>query len=424
MNILIYLLNIFGLLLIAWLIFRVQSPVLKKLYWPALLLKIIAGLALGWIYFEFYQGVGDTVMYHKDGKVLADLALTDLKKYFDLLGSSTVPHDSQLSLVAPRAFFFSKIVSVFSIVANGNYWIISVYFSFISFLAAWYLFQVIARLLSQFTWPAAVAFLFFPSVIFWSSGIIKESVACSSMFFLSALFVSMKLTKRISLVNGIIGAIAFWLLWTLKYHYGAILLGVMLSAFFFDFITGRIPGLSTLKRTITWMAIIIVPFFLITFTHPNFDLKSLGKVIVENNLAFQRLSNPDDLVEFYKLSEDAGSIAINAPWACFSGLFRPFIWESQNLLQVAASFENLVILVLAVLTFMKGKPNPDFLLTFGLAILTLVIVLSTFITLSSPNFGTLSRYRVGYEAYFLMLVLSTGIVGDYLKEKSMLFNKL
>ncbi len=424
MTILVYLVNVLALLLMAWFVYRCQPSPQRKLYWPALLLKVSAGWALGWIYVHFYQGVGDTIMYHRDAKVLANLALADPRRYFDLLLSPSVPAELQLSLVAPRAFFFSKIASLFSLVTGGNYWLISCYFSLISFLASWHLFRCITRHLPGLTLAAAVAFLFFPSIVFWTSGLIKESLACACLFFLSTVFVSLKFIRKVSVGNGVIGLIAFWILWALKYHYAAIFAVVAVSAFCFDFITARMPGLSVVKKTIVWLCIIIVPFFLITFLHPNFDIHSLGKVIVENNLAFQRLSEPGDLVEFYNLSEDAGSIALNAPWACFSGLFRPFVWEAQNPLQIIASFENLAILVLAVLALVKVERDNHSLLTFGLAILTFVIVLSTFITLSSPNFGTLSRYRVGYEAHFLMLVLSVGIGSDYLKEKSMLFNKL
>jgi hypothetical protein len=40
------------------------------------------------------------------------------------------------------------------------------------------------------------------------------------------------------------------------------------------------------------------------------------------------------------------------------------------------------------------------------ALMTYIFFLCIFIGLSTPNFGTLSRYRVGYEPYFVLLILA------------------
>ncbi len=95
-----------------------------------------------------------------------------------------------LTLQEPRALFLSKVVSVFGLFTASNYWIISCYFSCLAFAGAWYLVKIIRRCNAHYTLAAVLAFLFFPSVVFWSSGIVKESLAMASLYFLSAVFLS------------------------------------------------------------------------------------------------------------------------------------------------------------------------------------------------------------------------------------------
>src|SRR6478609_8007728 len=110
-----------------------ESLSLKIYFWPALILKIFTGIALGFLYSRYYT-VGDTFQYFEGGTKLAALARADVKNYFAFLWSGDESFDiwSTLALKEPRALFLIKIVSFFSIATLDNYWIISVYFSVIS----------------------------------------------------------------------------------------------------------------------------------------------------------------------------------------------------------------------------------------------------------------------------------------------------
>ena len=111
-------------------------------------------------------------------------------------------------------------------------------------------------------------------------------------------------------------------------------------------------------------------------------------------------------------------ILANVPAALFAGLFRPFFWEATSALQFIAGVENAVLLLLAgsSLVRLKGDLRSPYRLLVG-SVLSLVLILAVLITLSAPNFGTLSRYRAGYMALFLMVVLCGSPVLRYLQRR-------
>jgi hypothetical protein len=412
----IQILNVLFLLGFSWLVFVRQSEPLKKIYWPALTLKILGGFAVGAVYFYFY-GTGDTVAYHRDAGILSDIAIHgSFRGYVTVLFNNQIPENIDLSLVAPRAVFFSKIVSVFSLLSGGNYWIISAYFSLIAFFSAWYL--VKRLMLTQGIFGAPIlAFLFFPSVVFWSSGIIKESVACASLFVLTEMFLRLWFKNSFKWYHIVLCLFSLYVLWALKYHYAAIFIAVVITMFVFRFVIA-LREFNFLLKLVVWVLILLVPMAFVTLIHPNFNFSSFLSVVVENNQAFVGLSSPDDLIYFSNLAPTITSVGLNAPLALFSGLFRPMLWEAGNVFQYIAGIENLFVILLFISScfglrsVIHAKPLP-----LILGAITFITILTVFICLSTPNFGTLSRYKVGYEPFFIMLILSNGPVAKFLERK-------
>ena len=70
---------------IAHKLWRRQSMPGKAVFWPALLMKVGAGICLGVIYLYYYQGIGDTALYFRDSSLISDLARRDLLSYIGYL---------------------------------------------------------------------------------------------------------------------------------------------------------------------------------------------------------------------------------------------------------------------------------------------------------------------------------------------------
>lgn len=372
-------------------------------YWTALALRLVAGLVIGVLYKYYYSNVtGDTFVFFNDAVELANLFYTDPSSYLKFL----LTGDTPVSIVThePRSVFFVAILSVIALITHNDYWVASLWFSFFSF---WCSYRLVFKLDAVF--PSArvasrIALLFVPSVVFWSSGIIKESVAFGAIAILVVHFISMMRSQSLKWTGFLALGFYTYLLLSLKYYWGAVLIPSMLTSLIVHWIFGG-KNQKAWAMTAIWIVVFGVLSLIASFTHPNFYMERFLAVIVENHDIFVRISRPENIIEFNDLAPGWGSILINSPWALWSGLFRPHVFEAGSTIGLIASLENLFFLVLVLwkLKYVRMPSEENRLIV--MAAIVYVVVLCIFLALSTPNFGTLSRYRVGFLPFFALLIL-------------------
>lgn len=393
---------IFGLSFLLW---KRQDRLMKQIFWPALASKLIAGLCLGALY-QWYYATGDTFVYFADASQLAALGRRDFPAYLEALFLNSHLESVALSLAVPRALFLSKIASVFNLLSGDQYWLTGFYFSFISFVGAWHLVRTVVAHIRRVRAAAVIAFLFLPSVVFWTSGLLKESLAMAALFFLTALFLKAWFGERPHAWEYVLAGVSFLVLWNLKYYYVAVFVPVCVASLCYKLLLRRRFQTKRTMAVLVWLALFAIPAIAITFLHPNFNIDRIAAVMVSNNALYNSLSAPEDVVHFHALEASPIAIALNAPVALFSGLFRPLPWEARGLTAQMAAVENALLLILfvaALCRFRAAWSSPHRLLVFSVVVY--VVVLCVFLTISAPNFGTLSRYRVGYLACFVFVIL-------------------
>lgn len=401
MIVVVALLNLTFLSGIAWWVWTRENSVLKKFYWPTLLIKLLAGIALGVIYSTYYPN-SDTLYFFNSAVHYSQQAHSDFTGYLNFLLSKSEGY----FLGEARTLFFVKITSVVALL-TANYWIASLYFSLVSFLAAWWLTITIAQYFKGYELVALIAFLLFPSCIFWSSGIVKESLAMAGLFCITAVFLRMWMENKITVTRIVIVTLSIWVVWNLKYYYIGLAVPILLTAWLTKRIISFWKNKSFGIEILLWTGILITGLVGASLTHPNFFLSRVVKVVASNNASFLTTSASDNVIQYYHLDASWFSMVTNAPWALFSGLFRPMIWEVDSILQVAASVENLILLILticAIPSWRNLKKSPHRVLI--ISILAYSVILCVFLALSTPNFGTLIRYRVGFLPFFVFLLVN------------------
>lgn len=407
METLIAFLNILAISLFCYWFWRKQELPIRKFYWHALAAKLSAGILVGIIHAALYSN-SDTFSIFEWAKELSQHARLDFSWYLNYLWTGG---SEGFFPGVERTIFFVKITSVFALITYDNYWIISLYFSLFSFLAAWRLTKFIWLNFPGLGIPAAISLLFFPSCVFWTSGIIKESLAVMGLYVLATLFLQLWLRQRISVIQIIIGVVAIWLVWEVKYYFIGLFAPALLTAWITRMIVEK-RGINKFSiEVLIWLLIFSATCLVASFAHPNFSLTRILNVLVSNNLAFLKFSNPDDVIYYFELENTWLSIGLNSPWALVSGLFRPFIWEANTFLKVVVSVENLILFVLVAMSLRSLfdlKKSPHRLLI--LAILVYAVLLCVFLAISTPNFGTLVRYRIGFLPFFLILVLNRPVI--------------
>ena len=422
MKIAIVVLNIGFLMFLSYRLWRKEESTHKNLFWPALILKCIAGISLGLVYVYYYH-VGDTFTYFLDGIKLADVARNDIGSYLRFLwsGDESFPVWSELSYKQPRAMFLSKITSVSCILSGDNYWIISLHFSLVTFFSAWFLTKKIVAFNDDAKTAAIIAILFFPSAVFWSSGVIKESLALAGLFFLCFIFLKVWMSERLKIAEWVLLALSLWWLWNLKYYYVAIFLPVAITALVARYLYFKFAIEKLSVKVFLWLLVFIIPLLLVSILHPNFYPERFMEVVVTSNHEFLAISEPEDVIHYHSLKASPLSILRNTPWALFSGLFRPMIFEAQTIFQLFIALENFLLLILSISAMTRIKKlmtSKDRLILFSMIVYTLVLCL--FLALSTPNFGTLSRYRAGFIPFLvLVLCLENPLISRLMRSKWM-----
>ena len=402
--------NFLVIFLLCFWMWKKQDLRLRPYFWPALVLKIGAGITLGLLY-KYYYSVGDTFIFFEDANKLTDLFWITPGTYFNVLltGDESDLVGNALINTQSRSLFLVKIVSLINLFTGNNYWITCSYFSLVSFWSAFLFFQKVAITFPGSKLAAAIAFLFFPSIVFWSSGIIKESLALAGLFLLSRVSLTQLTNSKPFWWEWILALGSAIVVWNLKYYWMAVFVPVALTTLLIHFITqGKElqPGIKILL----WIIAFLLFCFGVTLVHPNFYLENFLQVLVENYNQFIRIS-PEGIVIYYQLEPSWWSVFLNSPLALVSGLFRPFIWEVSNFLQVIVAIENLFIFILFATTFIRFRSigqSPHRLLIFSVVVY--IVILCVFLALSTPNLGTLARYKVGFQPFLVYILLANNVV--------------
>lgn len=406
-------------------------------YYPALFFKIIMGLLLGCIY-HYYYGYGDTLLLFEDGATLAHVADQDFFHYLNILLSdqelSTALHYGQ----NPRALFFAKFISPVAWFTQGNYWLTSIYFSLLGFFCSWYLCLALVRYYRQ-ALAVAVSFLFYPSAVFWSAGIIKECVAVGMVCLIVGMMLHIIHQKDVPTILDIFGlwgpnhggtksrsrllgrcphrpkCTAVWLkgsvrilallfcgviLWQLKYYYAAVLFPLVISSMALYRLR-----IAFYQKTLMMTGACGLIVLMLSFLHPNLEASRILYALVSTHDMIFEASDAGNVIRYQSLEPTWQRVGYNFPLALVSGLFRPLPGDGYSLLHKVVQLENVLLLlsmVTALYCLVRYKKSIAEKQLF-FAMLTYVMTLSALLALSSPNFGTLMRYKAVYLPFLVYM---------------------
>ncbi|RKX17018.1 MAG: hypothetical protein DRP35_11670, partial [Candidatus Zixiibacteriota bacterium] len=157
------------------------------------LLKLLAGLALLWIYSHYYSDrlSSDVLKYFDDGKAIFKAFQTG--HYLDFLKMVTGIHSSDPELMRyyqNTEFWFKKFnyhllndnrtiirFNAFALIfSHGSIVIHTLFMAFLSFIGGVAIFKVFYQFFKKKKYELLIAIFLIPSVIFWTSGVLKEGI--------------------------------------------------------------------------------------------------------------------------------------------------------------------------------------------------------------------------------------------------------
>lgn len=396
-----------------------------KYFFPALFVKLFAALALGFLY-QFYYDGGDTYNYHTHGSRHIWQAFMDSPlKGFALLFSNGnyVPGIYQYAskivfFQDPASFFVVRVAALFDLLTFSTYSATALLFALFSFAGGWAMFLAFYDRFPELHKWQAVATLFIPSVVFWGSGLMKDTLTLSCIGFLTYSFSYLFLKRKFSISILLLAILSIWVLFSVKKY---ILLCYIPAAILWVY-AGRLAQIQSLILRLLIAPFVIIlllssAYYSIVLIGENDTRYSLNKLAVTAKITAYDIGfySGRDAGSGYSLGELDGTfinMIAKTPSAINVSLFRPYLWEVRNPLMLLSAFESLVLIVLTLyiivrkrLLFFKALSDPTviFCLVFSLTF-AFAVGVSTF------NFGTLARYKIPLLPFY---VLAMGYIINY-----------
>jgi hypothetical protein len=444
--------------------------------------KLVAGVALWYVYTYYYtdRSNSDIWKYFDDSKIMFGAIHDHPGDYFRMLtgiGDHTAEieakyyqemnywyrlFDNNLLNDAHIVIRFNAFVRLFSM---GNYFTHMLIMCFLSFTGLCCIYKIVFPALKAWRGAAAGIIFLLPSLLFWTSGVMKEGLMIFGLglmiYHSFCFFTDKKGWRIIFLLTG-----ALILLFSKFY----VIAGVMppliaalivmknrknaLLKFSFVFILFFVFALS-----LKWIAPEREPLRLLANKQNDFLKMSIGGVVLINDSIevyfppapestadiikvndsvyhirqgaayYYRIYNPvfsdsvlvknntdtsdfklqtdlpraGSLMNVGFLQPNAESFLKETPEAFFNVLFRPFIWEAKNPMFILPALENLFFLLLIIaIIFFRGKISSPEIFGFCISFSLLLLLV---IGLTTPVLGALVRYRIAALPFLLIALL-------------------
>jgi hypothetical protein len=390
-------------------------------FFPAITLKIVGALALGFIY-QFYYDGGDTFNYHTWGsRVIWEAFIDSPTTGFKLLaygdGSSYAElykYSYQIDFFHdPQSYTIVRIAAIFDLITFSSYSATAILFAAFSFIGMWMFFLTFYEQYPELHRYIALATFFIPSVFFWGSGLLKDTVTLGCLGISTYECYQIFIVKRKTFYNWILLLIALYLMYVIKVY---ILMTFLPAAIFWVFLSNLSSVRSLMLKMVLFPAVvtiaILLGYYAILKSGQDNEKYALGTIAQTAKITAYdiRYWTGRDAGSGYTLGELDGTFASMlrlAPQAINVSLFRPYLWEVKNPLMLLSAIESLFVLVFCIyvaitsnVRIFRAFRNPDVLFTtlFSLSFAFAVGV-------STYNFGSLARYKIPLLPFFLVALV-------------------
>ena len=424
-------------LFFSWRRRRIDDPVLKKYHKQGFWIKVLGALAFTFFHTVVSPGNDSTGLYYVEGINIAKMISADFSniKWIFMPGAEfdqTLLFDpfNEGYFRSESNYFVTRLVAILSFISWNNYMVINLFFSMISFSGVWKLYRFFYEQYPHLHKKLAIAVLYLPTFVFWSSGILKDPL-CTGMLGWMTYSIYSVLYKKENRVKNLF--IAF---------FSAYILGIVKSYILVSYLPIFILYLVLIN-----FQKISRPFFkvlafvgLLLFGVAGFFLVSDKLQKELGNLALDKLAETVKLQQtnFINMADQAestfslgvefdgtnSSLVRMVPAAIVATFYRPYLWESKKLSTLLSSLESLALMIFTLYIFFRVGPylfissilkDPMVMFCFFFS-----IIFALFVGATTLNFGTLVRYKTPCMPFYVIALVLIYEIGKTRKAANLL----
>lgn len=387
----------------------------RKLVGYAFLAHLVMSVLLI-VYHVYIYGGGDLNLYVGYARDVAHLVRFDAVRYapelLNLLLQRETSFPFSVLLEGTASASMMGMTAITALVFGDSVYALCLAFSLLSFIGTVDLYKAVRfKLERSVRIPVLVGTLFVPSVVFWTSGVIKEAVVVAGLGIFLRGISDLLIRKRvIALVSVVFGAT----LVTLIKPYVLAPLVLALGAWFYAGRGRRLP----LGYKLAGVAIGIGGLALIGYLFPMYGVDGVAQTLsntqrnfVSTNIDTGSAIDIGDVDGDVDPSQRSLASALKwAPMGLLNALLRPLFFDVRNVSMAVAAVEMTVLFGLVVsIVYRHGvrkivrEIGSDAPLLFAAVF---VLVFATSVGIATGNLGSLSRYRVPMMPVYVGAVLA------------------
>ncbi len=370
------------------------------------LIKIAAGVAFFYIYTYYYSDnrrlKSDLWKYYEDAAAIYDMAKHgNTALFFKVMGGK---EDEEVSrIMHDRTEFWYKrfnyglynenrtiirFITLAMFITGKNIYALSLLAAFLSYLGWIAVFLFFYRYLGDsYKVVLLVALFLIPSVVFWTSALLKEMLVVFSLGFGLYFF-----DKKKYLWSGL-----FLILLAFTKIYIALPVFPALIAFSL----AKKYGVAKSYGIVYLVAAVLV--LGLHFAGSKYDLLLKLSQKQHDFIVMAKVNGAGSLIEMPELNNDLMNFVKMLPEAVFNSFFRPFVFDYTSVIVLPNIFENVLLLLYVLFVIVKFKKVEDKKL-LNIAMFALVYAFTVFLIIgyTVPVLGALVRYRAPLLPFFVV----------------------
>jgi hypothetical protein len=374
-------------------------------------IKFATGIFIWLIYTFYYTDTAnnDVHKFYNDAAQLHDLAFTQPQAFADIMflhGDKAAEYEAAgyLNLQNWTRNFdeapinenrtIIRLNALLMFITFKIYFAHILFMCFISLIGWVLLFNAVYGYIQQKPNILSLLVLLLPSVLFWTSGVLKEPLLVLGLgIFMYGLLSRKQSTHILGLLLGSI------ILLAIKFYVLACLLPAAIAFFIFNRSNNNM--LTVGKYVACYVVLLLIAFNAQHIT-PRINLLQMLANKQMHSVKEAEYFKAGSRINIPAIEPTALSVIKTAPVGIWNTIIRPYVWEGKNPMMLASALESLVVVLIILLSLFMYNRNAQ--VPLNLLLFMLVFALSYFalIGICTPVLGNLVRYRAPLLPIFLL----------------------
>jgi len=389
-----------------------QNELYQRYLIKGFLFKMVCAVFYAFLLY-YYYGFGDSLTYFKDAIYFKHLIRTGADTFWHLMGDDYKSIRETHNVIgggSSQGLAVEKVALLLSYIGFNRYLVVTVFFAIIAYSGVFKLFQAICDIMPEWHKRLAIFILFFPTMSVFGSGILKDSLCMAGLGWMFYAGHKIFFKKQFSLKFLMILFAGATVLVIIKVY----ILAAFIIPYIFYLMVNMLRKIPSrfIRRAV--LPVLLGGLVIIYILNAKYIDESLGYYAVDklfDNMKEQQynyINESGDAGGMFDLGAFEPTLSgffKKMPDGIVATLYRPFPWESKNIIMLLFSLESLSLLCLTLYVFFKARPRYFFSAIisnpFTFLCISFSLLFAAMIGLSTFNFGTLARYRIPIIPFYV-----------------------